>query len=70
MQVLYALEEVCALWVVLLLLLLLLLPPQVGYVFGSAGLSVCLFVGLLAILLKNLGMDFDEIFWKDWAWYK
>ena len=42
---------------------------QVGYVFGSVGLTVCLFVCLLAILLESLWMDFDEIFRKDWGWY-
>ena len=34
-----------------------------GYVFGSVGLSVCLFVCLWTILLKKLWTDWDEILW-------
>ena len=31
-----------------------------GYIFGSVGLSVCLW----AILLKKLRRDWDEILWR------
>ena len=35
-----------------------------GYVFGSVGLSVCLFVCLWTTLLKKLLTDWYEILWK------
>ena len=35
-----------------------------GYVFGSVGLSVCLFVCLWTTLLKKLSTDWYEILWK------
>ena len=36
-----------------------------GYVFGSVGLFVCLFVCLWTALLKKLWTDWDEILWRD-----
>ena len=36
----------------------------------SVCLSVCLFVCLSVGLLANLWTDFDEIFWRDSAWFK
>ena len=36
------------------------LAKELGYVFGSVGLSLCLWT----TLLKKLQMDWDEILWR------